>query len=126
MREIVSVLATGLLLLSLDILAQTSEPACGPAAETEVLETQARRFRAMIGVDLEALESILSDDLTYTHTSGRMETKEEFVSSLVSQSIIYQSIMPTDIRIRVYNDTAVVTAISAISPLSRSQSLLSS
>ena len=95
MREIVLVLATGLLLLSLDILAQTSEPACGPAAENEVLETQARRFRTMIGVDLEALESILSDDLTYTHTSGRMETKEEFVSSLVSQSIIYQSIMPT-------------------------------
>ena len=97
------------------IWGQTSDSATGSVVEREVLETRTRRFQAMMNVDLEALDTTLSGELTYTRTSGRMETKEEFLSSLRSQSITYKSIKPTDINIRIYDSTAVVTGISAMS-----------
>ena len=82
--------------------------------EDEVLLVQADRFRAMVEVDVEALESILSNDLVYTHTTGTSETKAEFLSSLQSQGIEYHSIEPTDLQVRSYDSTAVVTGISAM------------
>jgi len=83
-------------------------------AEKEVLLVQARRFRAMNENDVSALESILSDDLTYTHTTGTTETKAEFLSSLQAQGIAYHSIEPTDVKVRISGNTAVVTGISAM------------
>ena len=114
MRTVAFVLTSNLLLFALVIWGQTSDSTTDATIESEVLETQARRFQAMIDVDLEALENILSGDLTYTHTSGWMETKGEFLSSLSSQLIKYKSIRPTDIVIRIYDNTAVVTGISAM------------
>ncbi len=83
-------------------------------AEKEVLLVQARRFRAMTENDVSALESILSDDLTYTHTTGTTETKAEFLSSLEAQGIAYHSIEPTDVKVRIFATTAVITGISAM------------
>jgi len=114
MRTVAFILASNLLLFAPVIWGQTSDSTTDATIESEVLETQARRFQAMIDVDLEALENILSGDLTYTHTSGWMETKGEFLSSLSSQLIKYKSIRPTDIVIRIYDNTAVVTGISAM------------
>lgn len=114
MRTVAFILTSNLLLFAPVIWGQTSESTTDAAVEREVLETQAHRFQAMIDVDLEALENILSGDLTYTHTSGWMETKGEFLSSLGSQLIKYKSIRPTDTVIRIYDNTAVVTGISAM------------
>lgn len=114
MRTVAFILASNLLLFAPVIWGQTSDSTTDATIESEVLETQARRFQAMIDVDLQALENILSGDLTYTHTSGWMETKGEFLSSLSSQLIKYKSIRPTDIVIRIYDNTAVVTGISAM------------
>jgi hypothetical protein len=114
MRTGAFILASNLLLFAPVIWGQTSDSTTDAAVEREVLETQAHRFQAMIDVDLETLENILSGDLTYTHTSGWMENKGEFLSSLRSQLIKYKSIRPTDVVIRIYNYTAVVTGISAM------------
>ena len=114
MRTVAFVLLSNHLLFAPVIWGQTSDPTTVATVEREVLETQERRFQAMIDVDVEALESILSGDLTYTHTSGWMENKGEFLSSLRSQLIKYKSIQPTDIVIHIYDNTAVVTGISAM------------
>ena len=114
MRVIALIFTIGLVLFMPVIWGQTSDSPAGAVAEGEVLETQTRRFQAMMDVDVEALDTILSGELTYTHTSGHMETKGEFLSSLRSQSITYESIKPTDINIRIYDSTAVVTGISAM------------
>ena len=114
MRVIASIFTIGLVLCAPVIWGQTSDSPAGTVAEREVLETQTRRFQAMMDVDLEALDTILSGELTYTHTSGHMETKGEFLSSLRSQSITYESIKPTDINIHISDSTAVVTGISAM------------
>ncbi len=114
MRTVAFILLINLLLFVPVIWGQTSDPTTVATVEREVLETQARRFQAMVDVDFETLENILSGDLTYTHTSGWMENKGEFLSSLRSQLIKYKSIQPTDIVIHIYDNTAVVTGISAM------------
>ena len=114
MRVVAFILLINLLLFAPVIWGQTSDSTTDATVEHEVLETQARRFQAMIDVDFETLENILSGDLTYTHTSGWMENKGEFLSSLRSQLIKYKSIQPTDIVIHIYDNTAVVTGISAM------------
>ena len=114
MRAIISIFASGLAVFAPVIWGQTSDSGSETVVESDVLETQTRRFQAMMNVDLEALDTIQSGELTYPHTSGRMETKKEFLSSLHSQSITYKAIKPTEINIRIFDSTAVVTGISAM------------
>jgi len=123
MRAVVILVMPGLLLLTLAVSGKEPDSARGTAVERQVLEVQAGRFQAMIDVDIEELDVILSDDLTYTHTSGHIETKGEFLTSLRSQEITYESIKPQEIKIRIYDNTAVVTGISAMRISVREQQL---
>ena len=113
-RAVIILVMTSLLLLTLVVSGKEPDSAREEAIERQVLEVQAGRFQAMIDVDIEELDVILSDDLTYTHTSGQIETKGEFLTSLRSQEITYESIKPQEIKIRIYDNTAVVTGISAM------------
>ena len=82
--------------------------------ERAVLQVQARRFAAMIAVDTVALNNILAPELTYTHTSGQTETKAQFLATLRSQDLIYKSIEPDSVQVRIHRWTAVVTGRSAM------------
>ena len=44
------------------------------AQESEVLQADERRFEAMRKQDWAALDAALSDDLTYVHSTARVET----------------------------------------------------
>jgi ketosteroid isomerase-like protein len=68
----------------------------------------------MIDVDIDTLETLLSDELSYTHSTGQLESKAQFLESLRSETIRYLSIEPTDIQVRLYGDTGVVTTITAV------------
>jgi uncharacterized protein (TIGR02246 family) len=101
-------------LLAIALLAQLG--ACGtgmPAARADrVREIDQTRFRLMVENDLEKLATLLSDDLVYVHTTGQVESKTEFLQRLRSGSLRYRSIEPTDVRVRTYGNTAVVTGRS--------------
>ena len=45
----------------------------------EILDLERRRVAAMVTKDLDALAAILGDDLTYTHSGGRTDTKESLL-----------------------------------------------
>ena len=66
----------------------------------------------MIDADIDALESYLADDLTYSHTTGWTETKSEFLSTVESETIDYVSVTPRDVEVRIYGDIAVITGLS--------------
>lgn len=80
--------------------------------EDDPLQVQWERFRAMEQGDLGALEPLLSDDLSYTHTGGRTESKTEFLQILRSGSLRYLSIQPDSVVLRSYGKTAVVNGRS--------------
>ena len=75
----------------------------------ELIALENRRFEAMTKQDAQALDEILADDLIYTHSSARVETKTEFISSLTSGRTRYKSVEPDDVKVRQYGDTAVIT-----------------
>ena len=64
--------------------------------------------------DREVLEQLLADDLTYVHTSGRVETKSQFINSIASGEILYRSIDREDVQVRIYGATAVVTGLANV------------
>jgi ketosteroid isomerase-like protein len=83
-------------------------------AEHEIRQRETRRFEAIVQKDLAALDDILSDDLSYTHTTGTHETKTEFIGKLKSGQLKYESLTPEDIRVRVYGTTGVVTGVARV------------
>lgn len=56
----------------------------------QLLELDHRRRQAMIGADADALESLLADDLIWTHSSGITESKAEFINAISKQQVEYQ------------------------------------
>ncbi len=79
------------------------------AAEEEVRAVDSRRFEAMVRRDREALDRLLADDLTYTHSTGQVETKAQFLASIAAGGLVYRSIQPRDVQVRLFGDVAVLT-----------------
>lgn len=79
------------------------------SADQEVLAANERRFAAMIAGDVAALDRLLADDLTYVHSSGVTEDKAQSLATIAAKTLQYNEIKPSDVRVRVYGDTAVVT-----------------
>ena len=77
--------------------------------EQQVLDLENRRFQAMVDADIAALESIFADDLSYTHSTAALDTKESFIGSLSSGALKYESMTPSNMQVRDYGGTAVVT-----------------
>jgi Domain of unknown function (DUF4440) len=88
-------------------------------AEQQVLEAEKARFAAMVKGDRAALEKLLANDLTYTHSTALLETKEQFLKSVTTGNIDYVSIVPSesDWKIRINGDTAVVNGVAAVNVL---------
>src|SRR5687767_5021571 len=84
--------------------------------EQQVLQAEKDRFAAMVKGDRAALEKLLADDLTYTHSTALLESKEQFLKSVTSGNIDYVSIVPSeaDWKIRVNGNTAVVNGLAAV------------
>jgi hypothetical protein len=84
--------------------------------EQQVLQAEKDRFAAMVKGDRAALEKLLADDLTYTHSTALLENKEQFLKSVTSGNIDYVSIVPseTDWKVRVNGNTAIVNGIAAV------------
>lgn len=87
-------------------MAQNENP---DTSRQQLLNTQSARFFAMIDADVQKLGSLLSDDLTYTHTTGWTETKSEYLETIKSKRIDYLSFDPRNVDVRIYGEIAVLT-----------------
>ena len=75
----------------------------------EIIALENRRIEAMINADVQVLEEILADDLIYTHTTARLDTKTSFIEAIASGRSNYQSVQRKDVKVRQFGDTVVVT-----------------
>ena len=75
----------------------------------EIIELENQRIAAMIAGDEATLDAVLADDLIYTHSTARVETKAEFIGNVTSGRTRYISFERDDVKIQDYGDTAVVT-----------------
>jgi ketosteroid isomerase-like protein len=80
--------------------------------EAEVLSADDRRFEAMRKEDWPALEAVLADDLTYVHSTARLETRAEHVGNLKAGKPHYRGIAPRERKVRVHGGVGVVNGVS--------------
>src|SRR5918992_2525929 len=90
-------------------------------AEQQVLQAEKDRFAAMVKGDRTALEKLLADDLTYTHSTALLENKEQFIKSVTSGNIDYVSIVPSesDSKVRINGNTAIVNGVAAVNVIDK-------
>lgn len=84
------------------------------SADAEVLQADDRRFEAMRNEDWAAFDALLSDDLTYCHSTARLETKAEHMANLKARKPRYVNATPRDRKVRVHGDIGLVNGICAI------------
>jgi ketosteroid isomerase-like protein len=81
-------------------------------AEVDVLKADDRRFEAMRRGDWAALDAALADDLTYVHSTARLESKAEHIANLRAGKPHYRGIAPRERRARVHGGLGVVDGVS--------------
>lgn len=79
------------------------------SAVQEVLQAEQARVAALVADDYAALDLLLADDMTYTHSNASVDTKSAFIESLTSRVLKYHSLDHSDQQVRLYGDTAILT-----------------
>ncbi len=74
----------------------------------EVLAAEDLRYRAMLDSDLDALDRLCADELSYAHSSGARDTKDEYLGKVRSGYYRYLGVEHPVERVEVVGDTAIV------------------
>lgn len=94
------------------LIASCSAPrasSTGATAKDEVRADHDRWFDGILNEDVAALETVLSDDMTFHAPHGATGTKAGFLSVLRPGQLEYDSVSVAEPLIRVYGNAAVVT-----------------
>lgn len=78
-------------------------------SENEVMMKMLSLKNALVKKDSVTLSQVLADDVTYGHTNGLIQSKPELIRSVISGEQDYKSIDPSEMKVRIYDNTAVVT-----------------
>jgi hypothetical protein len=105
----------------ISVLAASPQTAKTP--EQQVLQADTDRFNAMVKGDLAALDRLLAIELTYIHSSARLEDKHAFLYGIKSGGTKYLKIIPTERHAHVIGTVAIVTGVAAVHVIDRGQDL---
>jgi ketosteroid isomerase-like protein len=81
----------------------------------KIIDLDRQRMTAMAEKDVAALTKILSNDLIYTHSSARMDTKQSLIGAMESGATVYTSVVPSEVVAQDLGDAVVLTGVAAIS-----------
>ena len=84
-----------------------------------VIDLDKQRMDAMAKKDLAALNTLISDDLVYTHSSAKLDTKKSLIGNMEAGSTVYTSLVPSDVKAQDLGDTVVLTGSCKISVMSQ-------
>jgi ketosteroid isomerase-like protein len=84
-----------------------------------IIDLDKKRMTAMTQKDIATLNALLSDDLVYTHSTARLDTKRSLIGNMESGSTVYTAVEPSDVRAQDLGDTVVLTGACRISVLSQ-------
>jgi ketosteroid isomerase-like protein len=87
------------------------------AAKQAVMNASKEWTAAVLKGDRPALEKLLSPDLSYTHSSAKTQTREEFIQDATGGGTKYESIEFENNKLRQYGNTVVVTHNATIKSL---------
>jgi hypothetical protein len=95
--------------LALGAAGLRSGPAMAESPDDAAIAQAVEALRkAMVDADKAKLQELTSDQLSYGHSSGALETKTKFVDVIASKKTIYKSITLTDHNNTVVGNNAIV------------------
>ena len=83
-----------------------------------VIELDRKRMTAMAQKDIATLNELIADDLIYTHSSARLDTKQSLIGNMESGSTVYTAVEPSDVKAQDLGTAVVLTGVCAISVVS--------
>jgi len=70
----------------------------------QIEELEDQRYRAMVASDLATLDRLFGEELVYIHSSAVADNKTQYLDSLRSGDIRYESFERSQIRIQIYGE----------------------
>ncbi|MES2776617.1 MAG: nuclear transport factor 2 family protein [Bacteroidota bacterium] len=98
----------------LSFMAKAQQGTTAGAEQMEIMMKIAGLKNALISKDSVVLSTLLSDEVSYGHTNGLVQTKSQLIRSVVSGEQDYKKMDPADMVIKIYNGTAIVTMESKV------------
>jgi ketosteroid isomerase-like protein len=96
--------------------AQNRQPVGASSAaaseEDQIKKLEEMRNQAVLHGDVATLDRMTCDDYTFITLRGEMRTKSDILKGFASGSFHYESREISDLKVRVYGDTAIVTGRS--------------
>ncbi|MBS0559162.1 MAG: nuclear transport factor 2 family protein [Proteobacteria bacterium] len=74
----------------------------------------AERMKATVAKDGAALRRMLGDELIYTHSSARLDTKDSLIGNMESGAVVYTKLEPSEVKAQVFGETGIVTGVAQI------------
>ncbi|MBD1434497.1 nuclear transport factor 2 family protein [Sphingobacterium sp. DN00404] len=98
-----------LVMLTIIMTAVLSEAGAQEKSASQAVETATKALiDAMLKPNAQVLNKLASDKLSYGHSSGTIETKEQFVQTLISGASVFEEIQTTGQTVDVQDNTAIV------------------
>jgi hypothetical protein len=112
-----------------DHLQENLQPACYEEEKKmtdngqKIIDLDKQRMDAMSKKDIGALNALLSDDLVYTHSSARLDTKQSLIGAMESGATVYTAVEPSDVRAQDLGNAVVLTGVARIRVMSNGNPL---
>ena len=84
-----------------------------------VIDLDKKRMQAMGAKDYATLEAVIADELIYTHSTARIDTKESLIGAMKSGATVYTSVEPSDVKAQDLGDVVVLTGVAQIKVVSK-------
>lgn len=83
-----------------------------------IIALDKKRMDAMCQKDMATLQAVLADDLIYTHSSARLDTKQSLIRNMEAGTTVYTAIEPSDVQAQDCGTAVVLTGAARIHVLS--------
>jgi ketosteroid isomerase-like protein len=83
-----------------------------------IIDLDKKRMQAMAEKDFATLNAVLADDLIYTHSSARLDSKQSLLGTMQSGATVYTSVEPSEVKAQDLGDAVVLTGVAQIKVVS--------
>ena len=84
----------------------------------KIIDLDRKRMNAMAQKDFATLNALLSDDLVYTHSTARLDTKKSLIEAMESGRTVYTGVEPSDVKAQDLGNAVVLTGSARIHVMS--------
>jgi hypothetical protein len=79
-----------------------------------IIDLDKKRMDAMCQKDVATLKALIADDLIYTHSSARIDTKESLIGNMEAGTTVYTQMEPSEVKAKALGDAVVLTGTAKV------------